>query len=77
MQIQYAFERMDDGEIILDDVPKKVFSNVEKLESLGLDVPQVTQLANILRGKGIEIPNDILTVDEAVDALKKILGDVR
>lgn len=68
---------MDDGEIILDDVPKKVFSNVEKLESLGLDVPQVTQLANILRGKGIEIPNDILTVDEAVDALKKILGDVR
>lgn len=68
---------IDDGEIILDDVPKKVFSNVEKLESLGLDVPQVTQLANILRERGIEIPCDILTVDEAVEELKKILGDVK
>ena len=68
---------MDDGEIIIDDVPKEVFKNVEKLQSLGLDVPQVTQLANILREKGIEIPKDILTVDEAVGELKKILGDVR
>ncbi len=36
---------MDEGEIILDDIPRNVFSQVEKLKSVGLDVPQVTELA--------------------------------
>ena len=46
---------IDDGEIVLDGTPKEVFKNVEKLKSLGLDVPQVTELAYELRKMGIEI----------------------
>ena len=43
---------IDDGEIVLDGTPKEVFKNVEKLKSLGLDVPQVTELAYELRKMG-------------------------
>ena len=57
---------IDDGEIVLDGTPKEVFKNVEKLKSLGLDVPQVTELAYELRKMGIEISDDVLTVDECL-----------
>ena len=50
---------IDDGEIVLDGTPKEVFKNVEKLKSLGLDVPQVTELAYELRKMGIEISDDV------------------
>lgn len=52
---------------MLDGTPKEVFKNVEKLKSLGLDVPQVTELAYELRKMGIEISDDVLTVDECFD----------
>ncbi|WP_026477624.1 energy-coupling factor transporter ATPase [Alkaliphilus transvaalensis] len=57
---------MEDGEVILEGTPGEVFSQVDKLKSLGLDVPQVTDLANLLIKEGIDIPSDILTVDEMV-----------
>lgn len=60
---------MDDGRVVLEGIPKKVFSQVTQLKKLGLDVPQMTELAYELRCSGIEIPEDILTIDEMVEAL--------
>jgi energy-coupling factor transport system ATP-binding protein len=57
---------MEDGDIVLEGTPREVFSQVGKLKGLGLDVPQVTDLAFELRKEGIELPEDILTVDEMV-----------
>ena len=67
---------IDDGEIVLDGT-KEVFKNVEKLKSLGLDVPQVTELAYELRKMGIEISDDVLTVDECFDEIIRILGETK
>lgn len=55
---------VDHGSVVMDDVPKKIFSNVEKIKELGLDVPQVTELIFELRKNGIELPCDIITVEE-------------
>lgn len=60
---------MEEGKIVLHDTPRKVFSQVELLKKIGLDVPQVTELAFYLRREGIQIPQDILTIEEMVDAL--------
>lgn len=65
---------IDDKKIMLDGTPKEVFREVEKVKELGLDVPQVTELAYELRNFGIDIRSDILTVDECFDEIVKILG---
>lgn len=65
---------MDDGKIVLDGTPREVFSNVEKIKSLGLDVPQVTELAYELRKSGVDIKNDVLTVDECFEEIKRLFG---
>ncbi|AFK86058.1 energy-coupling factor transporter ATPase [Thermoanaerobacterium saccharolyticum] len=57
---------MDNGKIALDGTPKDVFKEVKILKDLGLDVPQVTELAYKLKQEGIDIPTEILTVDEMV-----------
>jgi len=64
---------MDEGQIILNDVPKKVFSQVEKLKNVGLDVPQVTELCYGLNQAGYEINQEIITEDECVEALIALL----
>lgn len=64
---------IDNGKILLDDAPKKVFSKVELIKSVGLDVPQVTELIYELKKEGIDLPDDILTEDECVEALKELL----
>ncbi|NLB91424.1 MAG: energy-coupling factor transporter ATPase [Clostridiales bacterium] len=63
---------MSDGEIVLSDTPKNVFSNTEKIRSLGLVVPPMTLLASMLIQRGIPISRDILTVDEMVKELTSI-----
>ncbi len=60
---------MDAGKIVMDDVPRKVFSQVETMRLLHLDVPQVTRLAYELGKCGVPIPDDVLTVEEFADAL--------
>jgi energy-coupling factor transport system ATP-binding protein len=60
---------MDSGNVVLEGKPREVFSKVNKLKSLGLDVPQMTELAYELREKGIGIDSDILTIEEMVNAL--------
>ncbi|MDL2232263.1 energy-coupling factor transporter ATPase [Ruminococcaceae bacterium OttesenSCG-928-L11] len=64
---------MDDGKIILDDAPGEVFSHVERLKSVGLDVPQATELAHELRLAGFDIPGNIITEAQCVEALQGLL----
>ena len=60
---------MDKGKLILDGKPRDVFSNVEKVKSIGLDVPQVTELSYELQKAGINIDTRILDVNEMVNAI--------
>lgn len=60
---------MDGGNIVMDDVPQKIFSEVKKMKKLGLDTPQATELAYLLRKAGAPIREDILTPRECVDAI--------
>ena len=57
---------MEAGKIVLQGKPKEIFSKVEQLKKIGLDVPQVTEIAYELNKLGIPIENNILTVDEMV-----------
>ena len=65
---------IDSGKIVLDGTPKEVFQNIEKIKSLGLDVPQVTELMYELQKRGIDVSLDALTVDDGFDALISLLG---
>jgi len=60
---------MENGEIMLNDSPREIFSNVEKLKEIGLDVPQVTELAYELRKSGVKLPKSVLGVDELIGEL--------
>ncbi len=60
---------MEDGEIALSGVPREVFGKVEEMKALGLDVPEVTELAYELREAGVSIDTTVLTIDEMVDRL--------
>lgn len=60
---------MENGKIELAGTPKEVFAQVEKLKQLRMDVPQMTELASLLRREGIEVPADVLTVEEMVKCL--------
>ncbi len=67
---------MDKGKIAMQGTPREIFSQVEKLKELRLDVPQVTLLAYELRKNGLDLPDGILTVDELTKALTGIYGTV-
>ena len=60
---------VDKGKKLLEGTPKEVFKNVDLLKKIGLDVPYMTELAGLLREEGLDIDDDILTVDEMVDKL--------
>lgn len=60
---------MDGGQIVWDGPPREVFTRVAELRKLGLDVPQVTELAQRLRERGVDLPAGILTVEEMVAEL--------
>lgn len=60
---------MEKGQIVMEGTPREIFSQVEKVKRLGLDVPQVTELAYELNKEGFNISTNILTVEELVDAL--------
>ncbi|MCR4432160.1 MAG: energy-coupling factor transporter ATPase [Tepidanaerobacteraceae bacterium] len=64
---------MSKGRLVMEGTPRQVFSRVEKLKSIGLDVPQVTELAHQLKRAGVEIRPDLLTVEEMVDFLCQLL----
>lgn len=60
---------MDAGKVAMTGTPKEIFSQVERLKSLRLDVPQVTLLAHELKKKGVDLPDGILTVEELTACL--------
>lgn len=60
---------MDNGKIAMEGTPREIFSQVERLKELRLDVPQVTLLAHELKKRGVRLPNGILTTEELVAAL--------
>ena len=60
---------MDSGKVIVEGKPREVFQNVEIMKNLGLDVPQMTELAYELNKSGVNIKSDILTIDEMVREL--------
>lgn len=60
---------MDKGEKVMEGVPREIFSQVQKIKSIGLDVPQVTELAYELQKEGVDISTEILNIDEMVNAL--------
>jgi energy-coupling factor transport system ATP-binding protein len=60
---------MDQGSIILEGTPREIFSQVPVMKRIGLDVPQVTELAYELKNSGIGIDSNILSIDEMVNAL--------
>lgn len=65
---------MDDGKVVLDNTPKEVFSHVETLKKLGLDVPQVTELAYRLQQAGCPVDVHMISEEECVAALAELLN---
>lgn len=63
---------MQSGDVIMQGTPKQVFVEVDKLKSVGLDVPQITELCARLHKEGINIPLDVLTVEEMVVELCRL-----
>ena len=57
---------MDKGKIVMDGIPKEVFSHKEKLTSIGLSVPQSTLFLHELKEKGIDIKSDAVSIEECV-----------
>jgi energy-coupling factor transport system ATP-binding protein len=60
---------MDEGSIKMEGTPREIFPQVERMKKIGLDVPQVTELAYELKKAGIDINEQILNVDEMVNEL--------
>lgn len=65
---------MNKGKVVLEGTPKEVFSQVDLLHSLRLDVPQATELAQQLRAAGLDMPKDCITEEECAQALAKLLA---
>lgn len=64
---------LEHGEILMDGKPKEVFARHRELREVGLNVPQITQLMIMLKERGMDVPTDVLTVDEGERVLKEFL----
>lgn len=65
---------MNDGEIVYDDLAPRIFAHQRELETMGLAVPQVTALVNLLRERNYHIKGQVLDVEACVEALTDYLG---
>lgn len=65
---------MNRGKIAYDDSPRKIFRHREALESIGLGVPKVVELVDVLKAKGFDIDENIINLDEAKIELMKLIG---
>ena len=63
---------MDAGKVALEGTPREVFSRTEKVLSLGLDVPEMMKLGDLLRAAGVRLPDGIMTVNEMAVALCRL-----
>ncbi|WP_448903529.1 energy-coupling factor transporter ATPase [Eubacterium sp.] len=66
---------MNNGKIELQGTPREVFSEVEKMKELGLEVPQVTELGFELQKEGLNIKNGTLEIDELVDEIVRVYNN--
>ena len=66
---------MDQGKLVLDGTPKEIFSKVEELKALRMDVPLITDLAHELRLSGMPVSEGILKEEELVEELLSIFGE--
>ena len=66
---------MDQGKLVLDGTPKEIFSKVEELKSLRMDVPLITDLAHELRLSGMPVSDGILKEEELVEELLSVFGE--
>ena len=64
---------INDGTVCMNDTPKNVFSNVAKLHTIGLDVPQVTELIYELKQCGIVLPHDVIDIVEGAEVITSFL----
>lgn len=67
---------MNNGHVALTGTPKEVFSHVSELEEMGLAAPQTSYVMKGLKDSGINVPQDVYTVDEATDVLYELLKQV-
>ena len=65
---------MDHGHVLMEGGPREVFVRVEELKAVGLDVPQVTELMHQLRQAGVDVRDDIITEEECIRELARVLG---
>lgn len=63
---------MENGKVISDGTPMEVFSDIDRIRAVGLDVPEATELAALLREEGMDLP-DILTTEDCIEALSNTL----
>ena len=63
---------MDQGKVVMEGTPKEIFSKSDEIKSYGLDVPQVTLLAQQLKKRGLDLPEGIIRIKELVDALCRL-----
>ena len=63
---------VNNGEIMTDGTPREVFSDIDRLKRVGLDVPQARELQSKLKEKGIDIGADVLYEDECVEAIRSL-----
>lgn len=68
---------MNQGEIIADGTPKEIFTQVEKLHSVSLSVPQVTELLYLLEQDGFALPRGVLHAMDAADELERFIGGAK
>jgi len=61
----------DDGKVAFDDKPRSVFAHYKELEQMGLAAPRVTYIMDKLRSRGFDVPTDVITIDEGVNAIIK------
>lgn len=66
---------MDKGNVVMEGRPRKIFSKVEELKNLRLDVPQVTLLAHELRQAGLDVPEGVLTKEALIESLRGLKED--
>lgn len=63
---------INEGDVVLEGTPREVFSNVEQMKEIGLDVPEPTEISYLLNKSNINVRTDVLTVDELVEALESV-----
>ena len=65
---------LDNGNALMFDKPSKVFSNAQKLQQIGLDIPDITKVIIKLRQKGFKLDEDIITIEQAASSIKNLIN---